>query len=201
MLCAIVITTIVQGQEEKKIKIEEVRKGNRLMLYALNESFEDLDATVTFEGTGFRQSARKPRAVHLPKLSKVHLINLMINRGETPKYTAIMEVTDSLSRRALRKEATRIRIAPLKPITMYIAENCLGCDSIVAKLERSPYKYTSVVLNDDKEIKRQLAMANTRLDTVVTPLFNIKGGLVSDIETFQELMEKLNGATTIEEEK
>ncbi|MGJ8666045.1 MAG: hypothetical protein ACSHW7_06755 [Patiriisocius sp.] len=191
LFCAIFISTVMQGQE-KEIKIEEERRGNRLMLYALNENFEDVEATIVVEGTGFRQSARAPRAMKIPKLSKVHVVNLMVNKGETPKYTTDITVSDSISRRALRKEATAIRIDPMNPIDMYIAENCVGCDSIVAKLERSPYKYRSTVLNENEEIKRQIAMANARLDTVVTPLFNVKGGIVSDIETFEELMEKLN---------
>ncbi|WP_151894301.1 hypothetical protein [Patiriisocius marinistellae] len=200
IVCAVVFTTIAIGQENE-IKIEEVRKGNRIMLYALNENFVDLEATITVEGSGFRQSARKPRAIRVPKLTKVHVINLMVNKGETPNYTTNIIVSDSISRRSLRKESTAIRIDPLNPIDLYIAENCVGCDSIVAKLERSPYKYRSTILSEDEEIKRQIAMANTRLDTVVTPLFNVKGGLVSDIETFEELMEKLNGAEKAKENK
>lgn len=175
----------------KEIKIEETRKANRLFLYAVNENLVDMDVTLSVEGTGFRQSTRKPRAVRVPATSKVNMLGLVINRGEEPKYTPIITATDSLSRRAIRKPVIPVKIDPKSPINLYISENCVTCDTLVKSLENSPYRYKSTVLNENKTIKDQLAVVIPKLDTVSNAIVTIEGRLVTDIETLEELLERI----------
>ncbi|EDM44526.1 hypothetical protein SCB49_13180 [unidentified eubacterium SCB49] len=175
----------------KEIKIEEDRVNNRLMLYGVNENLQDLDVTITVQGTGFRQSTRKPRAVRIPATSKVNLMMLMVNKGETPNYTYDLIVNDSLSRRALRKQATAIKIDPKNPIIFYVAESCTTCDSLVSSLEKSPYRYSVTRFAEKPEIKEQIKAAIPELDTVSNAIVNLKGKLFVDIETLEELLEKL----------
>ncbi len=175
----------------KEIKIEEERVNNRLMLYGVNENLQDLDVTMTVEGTGFRQSTRKPRAFRIPATSRVNLLMLMVNKGETPNYTYELAVTDSLSRRALRKPATPIKIDPKSPIIFYVSETCQTCDSLVSSLDKSPYRYSITRFADHPEIKNQIKAAIPELDTVSNAIVNLKGKLFVDIETLEELLSKL----------
>lgn len=187
--CLVTLSALSQTNE---IKIEEERIGKRIMLYGVNETFTDLDVTVEVTGTGFRQSARQPRAVRIPATSKVHLMNIMMNKGETPKYEITQIVTDSLSRRALRKEATTIKVPTKRPIVMYITEACVTCDSIVAKLDRSPYKYTKYNLAENEAVKSEIARVISRLDTIKNPIVSDGRGLNLELDTFDKLMEKFN---------
>lgn len=175
----------------KEIKIEDERQRNRLMLYAVNENLQDLDVTITVEGTGFRQSTRKPRAIRVPATSKVNVLMLMVNKGETPNYTYDLIVSDSLNRRALRKPATPIKIDPKNPIIFYVSETCKTCDSLVSKLDKSPYRYSITRFSENPEIKEQIKAAIPQLDTVSNAIVNLRGTLFTDIETFEELLEKL----------
>lgn len=179
--------------QEKPITIEEERVANRLMLYAVNENLVDLDVKITVSGTNFRQSKAVPRFIRVPSTSRVHVANLMLKRGVQPSYTYELEVNDSLSRRALKKPFKKIRIAPKKNITIYITEGCTSCDTIVNPLERSPYKYTAHNLAEKPEIKSQLAKAMPSLDTITRPVISLNGSLYTEIKTFEELIEKLNG--------
>ena len=175
----------------KEVKIEEERVNNRLMLFAVNENLQDLDVTITVEGSGFRQSTRKPRAVRVPATSKVNVMMLMVNKGETPKYTYDLVVSDSLNRRALRKPATPVKIDPKNPIIFYVSETCRTCDSLVASLDKSPYRYTMTRFANKPEIKDQIKAAIPELDTVSNAIVNLKGKLFVDIETLEELLSKL----------
>ncbi len=175
----------------KEIKIESEQVKNRLMIYGVNENLQDLDVTITVSGTGFRQSTRKPRAVRIPATSKVNLMMLMVNKGEEPKYTYDLIVSDSLNRRALRKEATAIKIDPKSPIIFYVSETCKTCDSLIASLDRSPYKYSSTRFAEKPAIKEQIKAAIPELDTVSNAIVNLKGKLFVDIETLEELLGKL----------
>jgi len=175
----------------KEVKIEDERNRNRLMLYAVNENLQDLDVTITVEGTGFRQSTRKPRAIRVPATSKVNVMMLMVNKGETPNYTYDLIVSDSLNRRALRKPATPIKIDPKNPIIFYVSETCQTCDSLVSSLDKSPYRFSITRFSENPEIKAQIKAALPELDTVSNAIVNLKGKLHTDIETLEELLEKL----------
>ncbi|GHC51437.1 hypothetical protein [Ulvibacter litoralis] len=191
LLLTITCTTPLFAQDEP-IKIIEEKVVNRLMLYAVNETDTDYDVTITVEGTDFRQSTAKPRAIRVPATSKVNVSRLMLIKGKDPKYTYKLKVTDSLSRRALRKKFDLIKVNPKKQITVYITENCKGCDSIMKPLQDSKYKFTSYNLAEKPEIKNQLKMAIPAIETMETPVFSLGGLLFPDIVNYDELIEELN---------
>lgn len=182
--------------QEKPIEIVEEAKANRLFLYALNKNEKDLDVSITIEGTNFRQSKSVPRAVRVPAASKVMLANLIVDKGKKANYTYELKVSDSLSRRALRKEYESIKIEPRKKIIVYIPENCNSCDSLVSSLEKSHYLYTSYSFSEKPELKAQLApaFANAivKIDSVTTPIISLDGVLHVKIEDYDQLLEELN---------
>lgn len=189
IILLLAIFPIIALSQPAELNIEEERRGNRVMLYGLNETLLDLEVIIEVSGTGFRQSKRKPRGVLIPAASKVHLLNLMVNKGENPKYTVKQKVSDSISRRTLKKQSIPIKIPTAKPIIMYVTENCFSCDSLVASLDRSPYKYKKTYLEEDLETKKQILKGFPRLDTVVTPIFNIKGYLNTEILNYEDVFE------------
>ncbi len=182
--------------QEKTIEIEAEEKANRLFLYGLNKNEKDLDVTITVEGTNFRQIKSVPRAVRVPAASKVLLANLIIERGKRPNYTYKLEISDSLSRRALRKEFESIKIDPKKKVIVYIPENCRSCDSLVSNLDKSRYLYTSHRFSEKPEMKSQLAPAfansSVKMDSVNTPIISLGGVLHVKIEDYEQLLEELN---------
>ncbi|MCB0464133.1 MAG: hypothetical protein KDC78_00450 [Aequorivita sp.] len=182
--------------QERPIEIVDEAKANRLFLYALNKNEQDLDVTITVEGTNFRQSKSVPRAVRVPAASKVMLANLIVERGKRANYTYELKVSDSLSRRALRRESEPIKIDPRKKIILYIPENCILCDSLVSDLDKSYYLYTSYSFSEKPELKEQLAPAfeNTtvKIDSVTTPIISLGGVLHVKIENYDQLLEELN---------
>ncbi len=198
ILLAVVLfaTTNTLFSQEKEIKIEEERVANRLMLYAINENLVDLDVMLEVEGTGFRQSKSKPRMVRVPATSKVHMLNLMVNKKQQPVYTAKITANDSLSRRALRKPFDLVKIDPKKPLTVYLTRNCVTCDTIVASLNASPYRYTLHDLVEKPEIEKQLAGSfvgtGTTIEELTNPVFSIQGSIYGNISDYDTLLEKLN---------
>lgn len=182
--------------QERPIEIVEDAKANRIFLYALNKNEKDLDVLITVEGTNFRQSKSVPRPVRVPAASKVLLTNLIVERGKRANYTYKLEVSDSLSRRALRRESEAIKIDPKKKVIVYIPENCTSCDTLVANLEKSPYLYTSYRFSEKPELKAQLAPAfansTVKIDSVATPIVSLGGVLHVKIENYEQLMEELN---------
>ncbi len=181
--------------QERPIEIEEEEKANRLFLYALNKNEQDLDVIITVEGTNFRQSKTVPRPVRVPAASKVLLTNLIVERGKRASYTYTLNVSDSLSRRALRKEYEPIKIEPKKKVVVYIPENCTSCDSLVSNLDKSHYLYTSYRFSENPELKGQLAPAFTnstvKIDSVTTPIISLGGVLHVKIEDYEQLLEEL----------
>ncbi len=179
------------GQEDP-IQIIEERVANRLMLHALNETDTDYDMMITVEGTDFRQSKAKPRLIRIPATSKVrNVARLMLLKGKEPNYTYKLVIKDSLSRRALRKEFKKVKIMPKKPITVYITENCVGCDSIMKPLEDSKWVFTKHDLKEKPEIADQLRMTIPQLDTIKTPVFGLGGLLFPKVKNYEELMEEM----------
>ena len=183
-------TSTMYGQDSI-IKIVEEKVSNRLMLYALNETDIDYDVMITVEGTGFRQSASRPRLTRVPATSKVNIARLTLIKGKFPNYTYKLVVNDSLSRRALRKKFVLVKVKPKKPITVYITENCLRCDSIMKPLEDSKYVFTRHNLIEKPEVKKQLLMAIPLLDSMQTPIFSIGGLLFPEVINYDQLLEKL----------
>jgi hypothetical protein len=182
--------------QERSIEIVEEEKGNRLFLYALNKNEKDLEVTITVEGTNFRQSKSVPRGVIVPAASKVLLTNLMVERGKRANYTYDLKVSDSLSRRALRRESESIKIEPRKKVIVYIPENCTSCDSLVSSLDKSHYLYSSYRFSEKPELKSQLAPAfinsTVKIDSVTTPIISLGGVLFVKIEDYDQLLEELN---------
>lgn len=182
--------------QEKPIEIVEETKANRLFLYALNKNEQDLDVSIAVEGTNFRQTKTVPRMIRVPAASKVLLTNLMVERGKKANYTYTLQVSDSLSRRAMRKEFEPIKIDPKKKIIVYIPENCTTCDSLVSDLDKSRYLYTSNRFSEKPELKGQLAPAFTnatvQIDSLTTPIISLDGILHVKIEDYDQLVEELN---------
>ncbi|MEO9892542.1 hypothetical protein [Aurantibacter sp.] len=180
--------------QDSKIKVITEEIPNRLAFYAVNENEEDLDVMITIEGTNFRQSKARPRLIRVPGISKVHLKTIMLLRGKTPQYTYDLVVNDSLSKRAVKKEATAIKIKPKKNITVYVPSMCNQCDSLLQSLADGKYLYQMHKLDENVEMKNQLnrSFANTmQLDSLETPIINLGGKLFTKINNYDDLITKL----------
>jgi hypothetical protein len=193
---SVIISASSLFSQERPIEIVDETKANRLFLYALNTNEQDLDVTITVEGTNFRQSNRPPRAIRVPSASKVLLLNLIVERGKKANYTYTLEVSDSLSRRALRPEFEAIKIEPKKKLIIYIPENCASCDTLISNLEKSKYLYTAHRFSEKPELKGQLAPAfansTVKIDSVAVPIISLAGVLFATIEDYDQLLEELN---------
>ncbi len=179
----------------KPIKIVEEEIPNRLALYAVNENEQDLDVKITISGTNFRQSRARPRFIRVPATSKVHLKTIVLMRGKKPNYTYKLEVNDSLSNRALRKEYEIIRIKPSKPVIVYFTANCKICDSLLVDMEQGKYILNSLNLAEKPEIKDQLQViigTDTPIDSLTLPIVNIGGKLYARFENYDQIIEAMN---------
>ena len=72
------------SQNTYTVDIDDEKKNNRLMLYAVNKNLVDLDVSIEVEGTGFRQRKGVPRKYRVPATSKVNILSLVIERGKQP---------------------------------------------------------------------------------------------------------------------
>src|SRR5690606_39587303 len=72
----ILLSSTTLFSQEKQIEIVEETKANRLFLYALNKNEQDLDVSITVEGTNFRQTKTVPRMVRVPARSEEHTSEL-----------------------------------------------------------------------------------------------------------------------------
>ncbi|MDN3723580.1 hypothetical protein QRD02_04240 [Aequorivita sp. SDUM287046] len=182
--------------QERPIEIIEETKANRLFLYALNKNERDLDVSITIEGKNFRQSKSVPRAVRVPAASKVMVANLIVERDKKAQYTYKLNVSDSLSPRALRKDFEPIKIEPRKKIVIYMPEQCKSCDSIVNSLNNSHYLYTTYSFAEKPELKSQLAPAfsnaTVKIDSITSPIVSLGGVLHVKIEDYDQLLAELN---------
>jgi glutaredoxin len=178
--------------QEVPLEIEEERKANRLFLNVVNKNLQDFDVAITVEGTGFRQRKGVPRKVRVPATSKVNLISLVIERGKTPQYTYKLDVTDSLSRRVIKKDYELIKIRPKKNITLYLTEKCQTCDTIVAALDKSPYIYKTLSVSENEAVRTQLEKAfvgaSVPLAEMENPVVMLDGKMYIHIASYEDLM-------------
>ncbi|MRH99422.1 hypothetical protein GH721_02655 [Kriegella sp. EG-1] len=194
ILVLFLVISVNSFAQESKIKVVTEEIPNRLAFYAINENEQDLDVMITIEGTNFRQSKARPRLVRVPAISKVHLKTIMLVRGKNPQYTYNLVVNDSLSKRALKKEATAIKIKPKKNITVYVPPMCNQCDSLLQSLANGKYLFQMHKLEENTEMKNQLnrSFANTmQLDSLETPIINLGGKLFTKINNYEDLITKL----------
>jgi hypothetical protein len=192
LLLIVVLSAAPVCAQDGPIQIIEERIVNRMMFHALNETDTDYDILITVEGSDFRQSTAKPRLVRVPATSRVdNVARIMLIRGKEPKYTYKVVVNDSLSRRALRKEYKLVKVDPPKPITVYITQNCKGCDSIMKPLINSKYRFTSHKLAEKPEIASQLKLAIPDLDSLETPVFSLGGLIFPKVINYEGLMEEM----------
>lgn len=193
VLSLLVLFVLKTNAQELPIKIVTEDIPNRLAFYAVNENDQDVDVMLTLSGTNFRQSKGRPRLVRVPGVSKVHLKTIILMRGKQPNYTYELSVNDSLSRRALKKEAKRIKVMPKKSITLYITDLCQRCDSMLVDMEKGKYKFNAHRLTERPEIKEQLKNSfPSTLDSITTPIFNLGGRLYTRIEDYDKLLETLH---------
>ena len=187
--------TFISKAQDRPIKITDEQKANRLFIYATNENEKDLDVMITITGTGFRQSKAKPRLTRIPATSKVNIKSLIIERGKTPNYEYELVVNDSLSRRALKRPFELVKIEAKRPILIYLTDNCTTCDSLVASLEESIYLFKTQPLSEQPKMKeyleKSLEKSATPLASLTTPILNLGGKIFVDIETYEQLMDKL----------
>ncbi len=181
--------------QEYTVDIEESRKSNRLFLYAINKNLVDLDVAITVQGTGFRQRKGVPRKTRVPATSKVNIISLIVERDQEPVYTYTLDVTDSLSRRVIKKEYELIKIDPKKSITIYIPDNCKNCDSIIEPLKKTPYFFVAHKISENEGIQKQLertfANSSRTLESIDTAIIALGSKMYIYIKTFDEMMAKL----------
>lgn len=181
--------------QEIPIEVITEKKANRLMFYAVNKNEQDFDVMISVKGTNFRQSKRKPRLIRLPAASKVHLHNIMTDRGKNPYFTYDLTVNDSLSMRALKKEVTPIKIKPKKFITIYIPDEYIDSYMILDSLDQSRYLYTEILISEKPIVKETIGKLlknhETQLDSIKNPLISLGGKIYPSIKTFSELVEEI----------
>ena len=196
LFCLCLLTTLFSvSAQQRPVRIIEKDIPNRIALYAVNENEHDLDVKLTVSGTNFRQSRAKPRFVRVPGASKVHMKTLVLYRDKTPSYTFQIEVNDSLSSRALKKEYEKIKIKPHKLVVIYLTPNCEKCDSLLADTKKGVYIFDTLNLAEKPQIKDQLQVAFGEaepIDSLKTPILNIGGKLYTRIEKYDEILEILN---------
>lgn len=194
-LIALLLFTFISKAQDRPIKITDEQKANRLFIYATNENEKDLDVMITITGTGFRQSKAKPRLTRIPATSKVTIKSLIIERGKTPNYEYELVVNDSLSRRALKRPFELVKIEAKRPILVYLTDTCTSCDSLVANLEKSIYLFKTQPLSEQPKmqeyLEKSLEKSATPLASLTTPILNLGGKIFVDIETYEQLMDKL----------
>jgi hypothetical protein len=193
LVVALVVLLLTKSNaQELPIKVVTEDIPNRLAFYAINENDQDVDVMLTISGTNFRQSKGKPRLIRVPGVSKVHLQTIILTRGKQPNYTCDLTVNDSLSRRALKKDAKPVKVKPKKSITLYITDKCESCDSMLVAMETGKYEFNAHRLTEKPEIAKQLRSSfPTTLDSIATPIFNLGGRLYTRIENYDELLETL----------
>ena len=196
LLLSFYILILCQGilAQERPIKVitEEIPK--RIEFYAINENEQDFDVMITINGTNFRQSKARPRFIHVPATSKVHLKTILPIRGKKASYTYDLVVNDSLSNRALKKEFELIKIEPKKRIIVYIPQNCMSCDSLINPLREGKYVFTTYLLSESPKIKEQLGRSfgqSVILDSLKTPILNLGGRLHTKIQSYDQLLTEL----------
>ncbi len=115
-------------------------------------------------------------------------------RDKTPNYSFKIEVNDSLSNRALKKEYELISIKPVKPVVIYLTPNCETCDSLLLEINKGRYIFDILNLAEKPQIKDQLQVAFGEadpIDSLRTPILNIGGKLYTRIEKYDEILEIL----------
>lgn len=183
--------------QERPIEIEDEQIRNRLVLYAVNKNLQDFDLIIYVNGTGFRQRAGKPRAVRVPARSRVEVSSLIIERGQEPKYTYTLEVSEELSRRAMIREAELIKIQPKWPLTLYKPALCtVNCDSLISALDESPYLYTLTEIDAYPKVKEQLSKlivgGQERLAEMDTPIIMMGGKMYLTLTSYDEVMSTMD---------
>ncbi|MEZ4875413.1 MAG: hypothetical protein R2793_08180 [Flavobacteriaceae bacterium] len=182
--------------QEYTVDIEDKLEGNRLLLYAVNKNLVDLDVSIEVDGTGFKKREGRMIAYRVPATSKVNIMTLIVERGKQALYTYKLNVSDSLSRRVRQVPFERIKIDPKKPITLFIPANCTSkCDSLINPLNESPYKYRTVQVAEDENVKKQLSSALAggaeRLESMDTPIVMLGGKMYVMIESYEDLMARM----------
>ncbi|BFP43263.1 hypothetical protein FGF1_41080 [Flavobacteriaceae bacterium GF1] len=184
--------------QEKLVKVIEEQKGNRIAFYAINEDEQPYDVLFEVKGSDFRQSAARPRLTRVPATSKVHIKTIILYRDKTPKYTHTLQVNDSLSRRALKKEYTIIEvppkmITPKRHITIYRTSSCLSCDTIISKLNENRYIFKLIDLQEKKEVKEALSKTlGKSLDSIAYPIINLGGHIYTWITDYETLLSEMD---------
>ena len=192
----LVVTTTTLFSQEYTVEIEDKLENNKLLLYAVNKNLVDLDVSIEVEGSGFRARGGRQLLYRVPATSKVNIATLIVERGWQAMYTYKLYVSDSLSRRVRKVPFELIKIDPKKPITLFIPKNCsTKCDTLVSSLNESPYKYRKVMIEEDERVKQQLSGALVggieRLDSMDTPIVSIGGKMYVTLETYEELMARM----------
>ena len=174
------------------IKIEDELVNNRLNLYAINENLQDFDILVTIKGTGFRQRGGTPRLTRITGASRTKLNSLIIERGKQPVYTYFIVANDSLSRRVLKPEYTKIKVDAPQKILVYTNEKCLTCDTLFSTLEKGIYKYDVLDLSSNPEKTKTLKAYLPTIETLTTPIVSLGGKLYTNLETYDQILEIIN---------
>ncbi|WP_432410927.1 hypothetical protein [Rasiella sp. SM2506] len=177
--------------QKKPITIEEKRENNRIFFYAINENLQDIDVVLTVTGIGFKQRGGVERPVRVPATSRVQIKSIIKERDKYPMYEYTLQTTDSLSRRALRPAAEKIKINPYTPILMYSTTACKQCDTISKSLTAGPYLFKTMHLSEKPNVAEVLKRAIPTIDTISTPIMSLGGALYTDIVTYSALLEKL----------
>ncbi len=186
--------------QSASVKIVESKSKGRIAFFAENRTYTDYDVLFEVKGTNFRQSAAKPRWIRVPAASKVHLKTIILLRDKTPVYTKILKTNDSLSRRAVKKEYTKLdlpppKVKPNKQITVYTFDGCSSCDSIVSQLNAENFIFRSVSLDKQPSVKEQLgkflSKSTQEMDSLPGPIISLGGRLYGWITTFDQMMEEV----------
>lgn len=144
--------------QEARIKITEVKKGKRIVLYAENTTDETLNIFVLVNANGYRRSADKPVLMDVPAKSTVPVTTLISLNDPNANYTyelIINEELDTTKSVSYQKAASDIERVIKDKLVIFSKVGCDRCERLDEELTYQRIPFRNFNIDEDPVLYKQ----------------------------------------------
>lgn len=194
-------TTAIYAQNKHEfVKLEEVKKGKRLDLYANNTGSIAYDVFLKVDTDNYRRSSGRPIIRTIPPNTRLKLITLVLLKDKPENYDSIFIVNEVAYAIDITKDHNQLDFKiddqlKQKKVTIYTKDDCLICPKAKALLTKNKIAFNEYNIDKDttnyNRIIKDFRAIKPNSDFNRIPILKVENQIFNNIETIDDFIKAL----------
>ncbi|WP_452220274.1 glutaredoxin family protein [Lacinutrix salivirga] len=197
----LIVTSSIYAQNEHKfVKLEEIKKGKRLDLYANNTGEIAYDVFLKVDTDNYRRSSNRPIIRTIAPNTRLKLITLIQLKDKPETYNSVFIVNEVAYALDVQKDKEQLDFKiddqlKQKKVTLFTKDDCVICPNAKAILNKNNIPFNEYNVDKDttnyNKLIKEFKAIKPNSDFNRIPILKVENQIFNTIETLDDFVNAL----------